>query len=432
VIGNNSISNIGNIGIRFGGVGIIIERNQVTNAMTNMDDGGGIYTWGGNNSSYSNTIRNNIVDNLVGNHNGSAPGNIINGIYIDNDAYSITVQNNTVKNVLDGSGIIINAGAHDCVVSGNVTYKCKQGLGFAFPLQIASNDNNYTTMTSCNNNFLCNPYSSNIVSYLWSSPRNFTLAQWRTATGFDAASVGSYYTWTSPTDNSFLVTNNTTAAVIYNYTNVKNLNNQSVTSLTLQPFTSQVLINLAVLPVELLDFSGYTDFSKSNTEGYKNYLNWQTAIEINTTHFIIERSSEGKNFENIGQIKAKGAYSNYNFTDDVAKTSARLNPSLNPSLNTSNRLYYRLKIVDLDGKTTFSKVISLENDFILRGIKIYPNPVSDVLTIQNADNQPFDILNILGQKVLSGHIGHTINASNLVKGTYILKMNGQQTTLVKQ
>lgn len=123
-----------------------------------------------------------------------------------------------------------------------------------------------------------------------------------------------------------------------------------------------------------------------------------------------------------------GNNSIYNFTDDVAKTSSRLNVSP----NTLNTRYYRLKIVDLDAKRTFSKVISLENNFILRGIKIYPNPVSDVLNIQNDVNSPFEIINISRQKMLTNRIGAAIDVSQLAKGTYILKINGQQTTFIKQ
>ena len=453
VISSNVISNIGNIGIRFNGTGIIVERNQVTNAMTNMDDGGGIYTWGGNNSSYGNTIRNNIVDNLVGSYNGTAVGHIINGIYIDNDAYNITVQNNTVKNILDGSGMIVNAGAYGCTVSGNVTYKCKQGLGFfdwrtgqsiynntatgntfyanlvgAFPIQIASDDNNYTTMTSCNNNFLCNPYSSNVVSYLWSGARTFTLAQWRTATGFDAASVGTYYTWTSPTDNSFLVTNNTASAVVYNYTNVKNLNNQAVSSITLQPFTSQVLINTPVLSVEWLKFEGYT-------EGPSNHLVWQTGAEINNKGFNIERLTHNGQWITLGFVNAacdggrdKGclistattATTTYNFID-------------NQPLATS---YYRLRQMDNDGKETLSKVVSIVNTHGHVYLRAYPSVTTDILTIETSETTSIQVFNLLGQPVLIGKMPPSrvggLDVSALPQGTYILKVGTQQIKFIKQ
>ena len=455
VIGNNTITNIGNIGIRFNGVGITVEKNQVTNVMVNMDDGGGIYTWGGNNSSHDNTIRNNIVNNLVGSHNGTGVGSIINGIYIDNDAYAITIQNNTVQNMPDGSAIIINAGAYNCVITNNVTYKCKQGLGFydwqsgqsihsntasgntfyanvtgAIPIEIASNDNNHNVMSASNNNFLVNPYGTSVGRYIWSNVQTFTMAQWRTTTGYDAASVGSYYSWTYPTDNSFLVINNTTSPTTYNYTNVKNLDNQTVNSLTLQPFTSQVLIQNTVLPVELLDFTGkYIEIRNpvtGDTEG-GNLLSWTTAHEINNKGFQVERLQPTGGWDVLGFVAGKGKLSTYDFLDVAPPSGA---------------VYYRLRQIDNDGKETFSKIISIATKGNSK-LKIYPNPVSNTLTIEtdfviapNEANCDFQILNLLGQQVLYGKTlpsgTGAIDVSALPQGSYVLKMGAEQVKFVKQ
>lgn len=263
VISYNTVSSTGGMGIRFNGSGVIIERNSVNNAMANMDDGGGIYTWGGNNSSYSNTIRYNVVSNMTGSHNGTPPGNIVNGIYIDNYAYNITLEKNTIQNIPNGSGIVINAGAHGCTVTGNVTHGCSRGLGMydwlpgqsvygntlsgntfyantqdAVPVEIASDDNNYNVFAASDNNFLINPYDTHVVRYLWSSNQTFTLPQWRTATGLDMASVGTYYVWTFPTDYSFVATNDSPAPAVRNFSNVRDLNNMNVTQVTLPPFSS--------------------------------------------------------------------------------------------------------------------------------------------------------------------------------------------------
>ena len=63
----------------------------------------------------------------------------------------------------------------------------------------------------------------------------------------------------------------------------------------------------AALPVEMVDFRGYT-------KGGKNYLSWETTNELNIAHFDIERSDNGKDFIKIGTVK--GSNSTYQFVDD--------------------------------------------------------------------------------------------------------------------
>ncbi len=112
---------------------------------------------------------------------------------------------------------------------------------------------------------------------------------------------------------------------------------------------------ITVIPVELVSFSG----KKIN---HVNVFNWETLSESNTLNFELQRLNKDNNFETIATLKAQNKAAKYSFTDDltVEKTSATLINSID---------YYRLKINDLDGKTTFSKTIGLENDKILRGIK---------------------------------------------------------------
>ena len=95
----------------------------------------------------------------------------------------------------------------------------------------------------------------------------------------------------------------------------------------------------AVTPVELLYF-------KANISKNGNLLTWATATEINTIHFDMGWSADGKTFETIGQTKAKGHNSTYEFTDET------------PNSNVKN-IYYRLKINDLDGKITFSNIVNI-------------------------------------------------------------------------
>ncbi len=168
--------------------------------------------------------------------------------------------------------------------------------------------------------------------------------------------------------------------------------------------------NNGVLPVELLSFSG------KNTEGGSR-LAWATASEMNNKHFDIERSTDGTTFHNIGQVKGNNKPSSYEFVD-------------NQPFATS---YYRLKQVDFDGKETLSKVVSVELKGKSKGLKAYPNPVSNILTVDYTDEADFQILNLLGQQVLTGKTnGQRLDVSALPQGTYILKVGTDVANFVKQ
>jgi hypothetical protein len=92
------------------------------------------------------------------------------------------------------------------------------------------------------------------------------------------------------------------------------------------------------LPVELIAFKG-----AATAEGVT--LTWTTASEKNNDYFSIQYSKDGRNFESAGYVKGKGTTStanNYSFTHKDA---------------TAGKMYYRLKQVDLDLISAYSKVI---------------------------------------------------------------------------
>lgn len=95
-----------------------------------------------------------------------------------------------------------------------------------------------------------------------------------------------------------------------------------------------------VMPVELI-------FLKSGLEAKAVKLEWATASERNSSHFEVERSTNGLAFERIGLVLSNNFSSqriNYSFLDDQ------------PLAGTS---YYRLRQVDLDGAFAYSKVVTV-------------------------------------------------------------------------
>jgi hypothetical protein len=116
----------------------------------------------------------------------------------------------------------------------------------------------------------------------------------------------------------------------------------------------------------------------------------------------------------LGFVNAKGKASSYDFTD-------------NAPLSTS---YYRLRQFDNDGKETLTKVIFVSSKGSDK-LKTYPNPVSNTLTIETEVKGDFQILNLLGQPVLSGKTARQIDVSALPQGTYFLKISTEQVKFIK-
>ncbi|HEX5170928.1 MAG TPA: T9SS type A sorting domain-containing protein [Cyclobacteriaceae bacterium] len=141
------------------------------------------------------------------------------------------------------------------------------------------------------------------------------------------------------------------------------------------------------LPIKLLYFRGYSS-SMSAT------LEWATSNEENFDLFQLERSHDGKIFEEIAQIIGRGGVNtvtHYSHVDNHER---------------SGRYYYRLKSKDLDGSFEYSKTITILIGEINDQLVIYPNPISE---------QKFKIKGLAGpaQLTLSDQLGRPL------MGTYL-------------
>ncbi|MGB0862506.1 MAG: T9SS type A sorting domain-containing protein [Saprospiraceae bacterium] len=165
--------------------------------------------------------------------------------------------------------------------------------------------------------------------------------------------------------------------------------------------------NAAALPVELLYF--YAEKQNENVR-----LDWQTATEINNSHFDVEWSTDGISFEKIGQVQGAGSTNSIRFYDFLHTS---------PALGFN---YYRLKQVDFDGKYEYSDILNIE--FQTRNIeyRIFPNPASSFITIENVEaGEVIQIFSVNGQFVKTLHCNVStaiIDISNLPKGTYFIKI----------
>ncbi len=123
-------------------------------------------------------------------------------------------------------------------------------------------------------------------------------------------------------------------------------------------------------------------------------LNWNTLSEGNLDHFEIERGKDADNFENIGNVNAHGNSNlppDYSYPDLLAKPGA---------------YYYRLKVVDKDGKYTYSKVVVINSE--LKGVSlllVYPNPFGHKVQVkvesENREEVTIRVSNSMGAVIRS-------------------------------
>jgi hypothetical protein len=182
-------------------------------------------------------------------------------------------------------------------------------------------------------------------------------------------------------------------------------------------FTSSGCIGAAVaLPVEMTFFI-------AERENNNIALTWETATEENNEGFEVQRSTDGKNWEYVDFVAGQGntlETSNYHFIDE--SPIAGIN-------------YYRLKQVDFDGQFEYSNIVNIQTieSSKHQTINIYPNPVTDELTIENGQGTAI-IYNAVGQSVQEVNIDASkvqLNVSELPQGIYtihIRKTNGESIT----
>ena len=178
--------------------------------------------------------------------------------------------------------------------------------------------------------------------------------------------------------------------------------------------------NNVTLPVNLLTFSG------SLLNNSTTLLKWKTATEINTSRFVIQRSVDGQNFDQIGSVAASGNTSsetNYSYKDpEVADLS-------------SFNVFYRLKIYDIGGTYRYSNVIRVTLPGIESDLTISPNPaITEVkASIISAEDCAADwqIIDANGRVLLQNSTSFKkgkneliINMSQLASGSYYLKIKG--------
>jgi len=285
----NTITNSSYDGISFGGDRTIVRKNFVNGFCINKTDGGGIY-YGNQDADSLMVIDSNIVINAFNGTEGMPIGSIpyaSNGIYIDYGTVGgITIDHNTVANC-EGSGIFYHASNHISATY-NTVFNCNESFRLqetdALPINInnlvVSNNvfiakginqitfwsrlktgGNYAAIGTFNNNVYARPINdvTSINAFIddWSGAE-ISLSAWKTLSGQDVASIKSpfgikYESHLYFDYNASNISKTITLPNVY-----KSLDNVSVTSYTLDPFESIVLLTQGIQAGTLIINSGKT------------------------------------------------------------------------------------------------------------------------------------------------------------------------------
>jgi hypothetical protein len=173
-----------------------------------------------------------------------------------------------------------------------------------------------------------------------------------------------------------------------------------------------------IVPVTLISFTGKLNSDKTIT------LQWKVAAQQDIQEYMVEESTDGSTYRQLGSVAAgTGNTDTYSYTDMQVATGNN---------------YYRLKTVELSGKIAYSNVIviNLKAGII---VSLYPNPVTDKLTIQQfgtIQNKTAVLLDGQGktlQQIKLTNLQQDVSIKGYPAGVYIVKMeDGTVFKIVKQ
>ncbi len=162
------------------------------------------------------------------------------------------------------------------------------------------------------------------------------------------------------------------------------------------------------LPVKL------THFEASIESGRFAILNWITQSEQNSDYFMVEKSSDFRNWETIEAVAAAG-------NSNTRKTYSADDYNMSAGIT-----YYRLTQVDFNGESKTFEPVSVDLK-METSPSFYPNPAQEKLYVSglNLNNQQIEIANINGEINIASMVGNAIDISEFANGVYFLTINNQ-------
>jgi hypothetical protein len=178
------------------------------------------------------------------------------------------------------------------------------------------------------------------------------------------------------------------------------------------------------VPVELTTFSAR--YIRNSVE-----LNWQTATELNNYGFAIERSRDGRVWDEIDFVAGAGTSfspKSYSYTDRLDDAHRRV-----------PQLVYRLRQIDRDGTTEYSNSVFVKTSVMPAQVELhgaYPNPFNPETTIGFSLRETMPVTvkvyNLYGQEVATllrnaetdaGFHSLPFRGVNLPSGSYMIVLD---------
>lgn len=165
-----------------------------------------------------------------------------------------------------------------------------------------------------------------------------------------------------------------------------------------------------ILPVTIIDFT-----AQKNNESV--LLKWYATNETSFKKYEIERSTDGNGFYKIGEVNGSNL-ANYSFTDN--------------DLPNANTVFYRLKMIDIDGQFNNSKIVSVRISNNFSNAQVYPNPTREKLIVklqqsltENSKLAVFDLSGriVMQQQVAGGQKTIYLTVNNIPAGRYLIKIS---------
>ncbi|MEP7254739.1 MAG: T9SS type A sorting domain-containing protein [Ferruginibacter sp.] len=288
-------------------------------------------------------------------------------------------------------------------------------IGFKIEYKNSNNGSNHT-------------YSCFVLSFIDVDGDNQHVREFVATKNFDSYTVANNTTLTMTQPSGFTQATGTVANynnidtssyrtnINFNFTNKDKINEVRVGNKTDASFTVQdryacgYFSNITMpltLPVDYLSFDAVVN-DKSVL------LKWITALEINNSHFEVERSFDMNSYSTAGLVldgfTTNGSGKSYQFKDNSTQLQGR------------SIVYYRLKQIDIDGKATYSKVIAVRLQAKADvSMQVSPNPFVENVTVRftatENGNAQIRITNLAGQTMLS-------KQSTISKGYNNIKIDG--------
>ncbi len=411
--------------VRIGGTGAgqrnYIGFNKGSNAAGSFPRAGGIALIAATNI----TIRNNSIGvgptgATAGHTNFSGTSSVNYGIFTEGVSSHIYIgginanEGNIIANS-GGNGILVFAGTYVQMRKNSIYCNALKGIA------ITAGQNN-GIVPPVINTLTTAPTAGYLNQVNGTADANYIVEIF--ITGACAAACN-----TNPQGQSLLNTVTATGGGTFNYTHGSTIFNYISATQTNSGCLASTLANdncytsefstcvTNVLPVTWMSFI-------AKKKGNAVELEWITGSEKDAGVFIVERSLDGKNFQDIGLVNALNNSNGgrYSYTDqDIF----------------SGNIYYRIRQVDTDGTVDFS-IVRVVNSSLEKSLIIAPNPIDEMISIKLYDGEinevvSVQIYNALGQEVYSNEstsslLGNTpINLSHLSTGAYAIKITTRDT-----